>query len=56
MEMGAFGTVIGRSSWQVATGVGIGFDPPRQLRHGDLARMEIDALGRFENPLRERGA
>ncbi|MDH3451358.1 MAG: fumarylacetoacetate hydrolase family protein, partial [Gammaproteobacteria bacterium] len=37
-------------------GVGIGFDPPRYLRHGDVVRMEIDGLGRLENPLRERGA
>lgn len=37
-------------------GVGIGFDPPKYLRHADLVRMEIDGLGKLENPIRERSA
>lgn len=32
-------------------GVGIAFDPPKFLRPGDVVRMEIDGLGRIENPV-----
>ncbi len=37
-------------------GVGMGFDPPRYLKHGDVVRVEIDGIGALENPVRERGA
>ncbi len=30
-------------------GVGMGFDPPRWLRSGDVVRIEIDGLGAIEN-------
>jgi len=30
-------------------GVGIGFDPPRYLRGGDVVRVEIDGIGAIEN-------
>jgi 2-keto-4-pentenoate hydratase/2-oxohepta-3-ene-1,7-dioic acid hydratase in catechol pathway len=32
-------------------GVGIGFDPPRFLRPGDVVRIEIDNIGVLENPV-----
>jgi len=32
-------------------GVGAGFDPPRWLRPGDTVRIEIDGIGRLENPV-----
>ncbi len=32
-------------------GVGIGFDPPRFLRPGDVVAIEIDGLGRLENTI-----
>jgi len=35
-------------------GVGIGFDPPRYLRAGDIVRIEIDGIGVLENGCRER--
>ncbi|MEY2621880.1 MAG: hypothetical protein RIT26_1700 [Pseudomonadota bacterium] len=31
-------------------GVGIGFKPPKYLKSGDIVRMEIDGIGRIENP------
>ncbi len=34
-------------------GVGIGFDPPRYLKKGDVVRVEIDGLGALENPVEE---
>jgi 2-keto-4-pentenoate hydratase/2-oxohepta-3-ene-1,7-dioic acid hydratase in catechol pathway len=34
-------------------GVGIGFDPPRYLRAGDVVRIEIDGIGVLENPVKE---
>ena len=34
-------------------GVGIGFDPPRYLKHGDVVRVEIDGIGALENPVEE---
>jgi 2-keto-4-pentenoate hydratase/2-oxohepta-3-ene-1,7-dioic acid hydratase in catechol pathway len=30
-------------------GVGMGFDPPRWLRSGDVVRIEIDGIGAIEN-------
>lgn len=35
-------------------GVGIGFDPPKYLKGGDVVRVEIDGIGRLENPVVER--
>ena len=32
-------------------GVGIGFDPPRFLKRGDVVTIEIDGLGRLENAI-----
>jgi 2-keto-4-pentenoate hydratase/2-oxohepta-3-ene-1,7-dioic acid hydratase in catechol pathway len=37
-------------------GVGMGFDPPRWLRPGDLVRIEIDGVGVLENPVAPAGA
>jgi 2-keto-4-pentenoate hydratase/2-oxohepta-3-ene-1,7-dioic acid hydratase in catechol pathway len=34
-------------------GVGIGFDPPKYLRGGDVVRVEIDGIGALENPVTE---
>jgi 2-keto-4-pentenoate hydratase/2-oxohepta-3-ene-1,7-dioic acid hydratase in catechol pathway len=31
------------------SGVGMGFDPPRWLRSGDVVRIEIDGIGAIEN-------
>ncbi len=31
------------------SGVGMGFSPPRWLRHGDVVRIEIDGIGSIEN-------
>ncbi len=36
-------------------GVGMGFDPPRYLKHGDVVRVEIDGIGTLENPVVELG-
>ncbi len=36
-------------------GVGMGFDPPRFLKHGDVIRVEIDGIGALENPVVARG-
>lgn len=33
-------------------GVGIGFKPPRYLKAGDVVRIEIEGIGRIENPVR----
>ncbi len=35
-------------------GVGIGFDPPRYLKAGDVVRVEIDGIGTLENRFAER--
>ncbi len=35
-------------------GVGIGFDPPKYLRAGDVVRIEIDGIGTLENRFAER--
>jgi 2-keto-4-pentenoate hydratase/2-oxohepta-3-ene-1,7-dioic acid hydratase in catechol pathway len=32
-------------------GVGMGMDPPRWLRAGDVVRIEIEGLGVLENPV-----
>ena len=32
-------------------GVGIGFNPPKFLRRGDVVRIEIDGIGVLENPV-----
>jgi 2-keto-4-pentenoate hydratase/2-oxohepta-3-ene-1,7-dioic acid hydratase in catechol pathway len=37
-------------------GVGIGFDPPKYLKGGDVVRIEIDGIGALENPVTERAA
>ncbi|MES0099878.1 fumarylacetoacetate hydrolase family protein [Mesorhizobium sp. M0019] len=34
-------------------GVGIGFDPPRYLKAGDVVRIEIDGIGALENRFAE---
>jgi 2-keto-4-pentenoate hydratase/2-oxohepta-3-ene-1,7-dioic acid hydratase in catechol pathway len=36
-------------------GVGIGFNPPKYLKHGDTVKIEIAGIGVLENPIRERG-
>jgi len=33
-------------------GVGMGMDPPRWLREGDVVRIEIEGIGVLENPVR----
>lgn len=35
-------------------GVGIGFDPPKYLKGGDVVRVEIDGIGALENRFEER--
>lgn len=35
-------------------GVGIGFNPPRYLKAGDVVRVEIDGIGTLENRFSER--
>lgn len=37
-------------------GVGIGFDPPRYLKAGDVVRVEIDGIGTLENRFAERAS
>jgi 2-keto-4-pentenoate hydratase/2-oxohepta-3-ene-1,7-dioic acid hydratase in catechol pathway len=32
-------------------GVGIGFDPPRYLRAGDVVEVAVDGIGRLRNPV-----
>ncbi|MFK7967295.1 MAG: fumarylacetoacetate hydrolase family protein [Burkholderiaceae bacterium] len=34
-------------------GVGIGFDPPKYLRDGDVVRIAIDGMGELSNPVKE---
>ena len=34
-------------------GVGIGFDPPKYLKAGDVVRVEIDGIGEHENRVSE---
>jgi 2-keto-4-pentenoate hydratase/2-oxohepta-3-ene-1,7-dioic acid hydratase in catechol pathway len=38
------------------SGVGMGMNPPRWLRHGDVARIEIDGLGTIENRFVDEGS
>jgi 2-keto-4-pentenoate hydratase/2-oxohepta-3-ene-1,7-dioic acid hydratase in catechol pathway len=33
------------------SGVGIGYEPPRYLKRGDVVRIEIDGIGVLENPV-----
>ena len=35
-------------------GVGIGFKPPKYLKHGDTVRLEISGIGALENPVTEK--
>ncbi len=42
------GTVIATGT---PAGVGMGFDPPRFLRTGDVVRCEIEGIGVLENPV-----
>lgn len=35
-------------------GVGIGFDPPKYLKDGDVVRIEVDGIGTLENRFVER--
>ena len=37
-------------------GVGIGSNPPRYLKHGDVVRVEIERIGTLENRFEERAA
>ncbi len=37
-------------------GVGIGFKPPKYLRHGDVVRVEIAGIGTLENRFLERAS
>jgi 2-keto-4-pentenoate hydratase/2-oxohepta-3-ene-1,7-dioic acid hydratase in catechol pathway len=39
-----------------AAGVGMGFNPPRYLQHGDVVRIEIDGIGAIENRFVQEGA
>ena len=32
-------------------GVGMGFDPPKFLKPGDVVTCEIEGIGRLENPI-----
>ncbi len=32
-------------------GVGIGFNPPKYLKDGDVVAVEITGIGRLENPV-----
>jgi 2-keto-4-pentenoate hydratase/2-oxohepta-3-ene-1,7-dioic acid hydratase in catechol pathway len=36
-------------------GVGIGFNPPKYLKHGDTVKIEIAGIGVLENPVVQRG-
>lgn len=42
------GTII---SMGTPAGVGMGFEPPRFLKHGDLVRSEIEGIGILENEI-----
>ena len=43
------GTVIATGT---PSGVGMGFDPPKFLKPGDVVRCEIDGIGALENPIK----
>lgn len=36
-----------------SVGVGIGFNPPKFLKHGDVVRVAISGLGELNNPVQE---
>jgi 2-keto-4-pentenoate hydratase/2-oxohepta-3-ene-1,7-dioic acid hydratase in catechol pathway len=36
------------------SGVGMGFKPPKWLKHGDVVRAEIDGIGAIENRFEQR--
>ena len=36
-----------------SVGVGVGFNPPKFLRHGDMVRVAITGLGELHNPVEE---
>ena len=36
------------------SGVGMGFTPPKWLKHGDVVRVEIDGIGAIENRFEDR--
>lgn len=36
-----------------SVGVGVGFNPPKFLRHGDVVRIAISGLGELNNPVEE---
>lgn len=36
-------------------GVGIGFNPPKYLKHGDTVKIALSGIGVLENPVRQRG-
>jgi 2-keto-4-pentenoate hydratase/2-oxohepta-3-ene-1,7-dioic acid hydratase in catechol pathway len=38
------------------SGVGMGFKPPKWLKHGDVVRVEIDGIGFIENRFEEGAA
>ncbi len=42
------GTIIAMGT---PSGVGMGFDPPRYMRSGDIIRCEIDGIGALENTI-----
>jgi len=35
-------------------GVGIGFNPPKYMKDGDLVRCEIEGIGQLQNPVKQR--
>ena len=37
-------------------GVGIGFNPPKYLKNGDVVEIEIGGIGRLRNPVRTASA
>ena len=37
----------------ILVGVGVGFNPPKFLRHGDVVRVAISGLGELNNPVEE---
>lgn len=36
-----------------SVGVGVGFNPPKFLRHGDVVRIAVSSLGELNNPVEE---
>jgi 2-keto-4-pentenoate hydratase/2-oxohepta-3-ene-1,7-dioic acid hydratase in catechol pathway len=37
-------------------GVGIGFNPPKYLKPGDVVKIALSGIGVLENPVRQRGS